>query len=135
MKKEEVIKGGRYISNSNPSLIVIATGAVDDKVKSFQGQETSQGGIGDWYLKEFSPLSEKEYEAPRSIPNNEVKEERLESALKEISKLLNYKYISSITFDKHIKVKFTFIHNKIKFDSLQALQDTLNHLHDLNQDA
>lgn len=30
--------------------------------------------------------------------------------------------------------RFTFIHNKIKFDSLQALQDTLDHLHELNNE-
>lgn len=70
-----------------------------------------------------------------NISKNEVKEERLESTSREIGKILNcYKYVTSITFSKHIKVKFTFIHNKIKFDSLQALQDTLNHLHELNNE-
>jgi nucleotidyltransferase/DNA polymerase involved in DNA repair len=136
MKKEEVIKGKKYRHYSDASVIITATGVVGVTKNSFEGTESRSTTTNNYNLDNFSPLSEKEYEALRSIPKNEVKEERLESASREIEKILScYKYVTSITFSKHIKVKFTFIHNKIKFDSLQALQDTLDHLHDLNQDA
>lgn len=152
MKVSEVIVGKQYTSTDG--LIVQAVKEFMFNEHGFAGiviknspdnpKEFEVGRKYSWLLDKFSPLSEKEYEAPRSIQKNEVKEERQKQALREIRKLLNNKFIKSITFSNKvyanetsmgkIKVKFTFIHNKIKFDSLQAIQDTISHLHELNNE-
>src|SRR6478736_1185153 len=105
MKAEEIIEGNLYTTEDG--LIIEAVRRIKLSENSFSGKVIANspsypndykvGSIyNHWCLKAFSPLSEStEILELRSIQKNEVKEERLESASREIGKLFNNKYITS----------------------------------------
>jgi len=135
MKKEEVEAKKEYVSINPPYLVVRATGEADSVCFTGRVVETSfdinAHPIGfsskGWLLERFKPV-EKETPSLKTVD---------ESLIDSVKTLLKGNYVDKITFVKSgkIKAKFSFIQNKVTFDTIQDLLNVVNYIQELNTDS